>query len=311
MLAVGSLALVIGSCEVTGYEVLVRFEAQALADAAVRVELALVPLCDNQPDGSEPLNAVLDVSLRATEPATPLGRVAPGSYGLYGRALSSDCRVVASGCEPVQVEAGGTGQLAVSLVANWGAACLPAQCVNSVCVEADGGTPREDAGVDSGHEPPPDAAEPPCMAEECCTGCWDGTACRAGTDDAACGSGGAACTACECPFDRCVSGECAPTRPIAPIGLGGSAACAIETGGSLWCWGSNVYGQLGQGDAGDGTERLVPTRVGAETDWQQVSWAGGTFAPFEATARLRVGVPTTRGSSAARRDAPTRMNRGR
>ena len=47
-------------------------------------------------------------------------------------------------------------------------------------------------------------------------------------------------------------------------------ACGIQTGGTLWCWGSNTAGQLGQGDT---TYRYDPTQVGAAT-WTQVA-AGG------------------------------------
>ena len=37
---------------------------------------------------------------------------------------------------------------------------------------------------------------------------------------------------------------------------------------SLWCWGLNGFGQLGLGDT---TDRLVPTRVGTDTDWARMS----------------------------------------
>jgi alpha-tubulin suppressor-like RCC1 family protein len=47
--------------------------------------------------------------------------------------------------------------------------------------------------------------------------------------------------------------------------------CGVKTDGSLWCWGYNAYGSLG-----DGTEinRSAPVRVGADADWESVS-AGG------------------------------------
>ena len=44
--------------------------------------------------------------------------------------------------------------------------------------------------------------------------------------------------------------------------------CAVRTDGSLWCWGDNFYGQLGQGNR---TNRPAPTRVGADTGWAVVS----------------------------------------
>ncbi|HWH01880.1 MAG TPA: hypothetical protein VNV66_21775 [Pilimelia sp.] len=42
---------------------------------------------------------------------------------------------------------------------------------------------------------------------------------------------------------------------------GDAHACALQTSGSLWCWGANAYGQNGQGDFGN-WNRPNPTRVG-------------------------------------------------
>ena len=49
-------------------------------------------------------------------------------------------------------------------------------------------------------------------------------------------------------------------------------ACGIRAGGSLHCWGSNAFAELGDGTLID---RSVPTQV-AGTGWSQVS-TGGTF----------------------------------
>jgi alpha-tubulin suppressor-like RCC1 family protein len=45
------------------------------------------------------------------------------------------------------------------------------------------------------------------------------------------------------------------------VAAGGYHTCALKTDGSLWCWGDNQYGQLGQG-VGDTAARSVPTHVG-------------------------------------------------
>lgn len=45
----------------------------------------------------------------------------------------------------------------------------------------------------------------------------------------------------------------------------------IKTDGTLYAWGLNNYGQLGDGTTED---KLVPTQIGSDTDWQKVS-AGG------------------------------------
>jgi alpha-tubulin suppressor-like RCC1 family protein len=50
--------------------------------------------------------------------------------------------------------------------------------------------------------------------------------------------------------------------------------CAIKKDGTLWAWGTNVYGQLGNGQGGDGTEAhnsIFPVQVNGDTNWAAVS----------------------------------------
>lgn len=51
---------------------------------------------------------------------------------------------------------------------------------------------------------------------------------------------------------------------------GSDGVCAVKFNGSLWCWGNNAYGQLGQGGS-DYASHNVPVRVGTANDWRQVS----------------------------------------
>ncbi len=51
------------------------------------------------------------------------------------------------------------------------------------------------------------------------------------------------------------------------VEVGGNQTCAIDGDGGLWCWGHNLWGQLG---VGDNANRALPTRVGADT-WRDVS----------------------------------------
>jgi alpha-tubulin suppressor-like RCC1 family protein len=44
---------------------------------------------------------------------------------------------------------------------------------------------------------------------------------------------------------------------------------ALKTDGSLWAWGQNVDGQLGNGD-NIGNSQFRPIRVGTENDWVKV-----------------------------------------
>jgi predicted Zn-dependent protease len=54
--------------------------------------------------------------------------------------------------------------------------------------------------------------------------------------------------------------------------VGVQRTCGIHIDGTLWCWGRNQEGQLGDGTMED---RLVPTQVGTDADW--VSVALGDF----------------------------------
>jgi alpha-tubulin suppressor-like RCC1 family protein len=42
---------------------------------------------------------------------------------------------------------------------------------------------------------------------------------------------------------------------------------AVKTDGTLWSWGNNNAGQLGQGTTGSATSRSVPTQIGSDTNW--------------------------------------------
>lgn len=58
------------------------------------------------------------------------------------------------------------------------------------------------------------------------------------------------------------------------IGVAPNAATASSVGFPMYTWGINNNGQLGQGDFGSGTQRLVPTRAGEAENWIQASTAG-------------------------------------
>ncbi len=45
----------------------------------------------------------------------------------------------------------------------------------------------------------------------------------------------------------------------------------LRDDGSIWVWGSNDQGQLGQGNQGTGTEQSSPVQIGSRTDWESVN----------------------------------------
>ena len=62
----------------------------------------------------------------------------------------------------------------------------------------------------------------------------------------------------------------------AAVSAGGSYTIALKTDGSLWAWGSNVFGQLGINS--DDEYRTTPVRVGTDTDWAAISAGHGEHA---------------------------------
>lgn len=96
--------------------------------------------------------------------------------------------------------------------------------------------------------------------------CW-------GMDGPHLGLGESACPAGACPAPVRVGSD-ADWRMV----VAGSHTCGIRSDDSLWCWGSNVDGQLGVGDftacAGGGV-CSTPTRVGTDTDWSSVAVGAG------------------------------------
>lgn len=75
--------------------------------------------------------------------------------------------------------------------------------------------------------------------------------------------------------DKSVSGAVTPTAPPAGwagVSTGLQHTCAIGSNGTLWCWGLNRNGQLGNATGIDtGNAYTSPVRVGAATNWTSVS----------------------------------------
>src|SRR2546427_759026 len=63
------------------------------------------------------------------------------------------------------------------------------------------------------------------------------------------------------------------TAPI-QVDAGGFHSCALKASGQMFCWGSNSFGQLGDGTT---TQRLVPTAVAGGVTFATLSAGGAAF----------------------------------
>ncbi len=81
------------------------------------------------------------------------------------------------------------------------------------------------------------------------------------------------------------SGNITTARSTGPVwstvSAGSEHTCGVRTDHTLWCWGDNSAGQLGLGDR---TTHAVPSRVGTESNWAQVS-AGGLYGDYTCAVR--------------------------
>jgi alpha-tubulin suppressor-like RCC1 family protein len=53
------------------------------------------------------------------------------------------------------------------------------------------------------------------------------------------------------------------------LGLGADTSCAIRTDGSLYCWGKNIEGEVGNGNAPN--DQNTPVQVGTATSWTTIT----------------------------------------
>ncbi|MCR9160841.1 MAG: hypothetical protein ACE37F_03595 [Nannocystaceae bacterium] len=70
-----------------------------------------------------------------------------------------------------------------------------------------------------------------------------------------------------CRLDRV---ELEPLGGWAQVSAGDGHSCAVRADGTLWCWGSNEFGQIGDGALGGLYTRLSPVQVGPADDWLEV-----------------------------------------
>jgi alpha-tubulin suppressor-like RCC1 family protein len=285
-------------------------------DQAVRVEVYVVESCAAISVGEWPDEAVASTHALRDAPDGPLiGTLEPGPYGLYAVAQDAECAVVAAGCSAVVIDPTDQLPLAVTLSAFSGAGCaVDERCTlgTGTCV-----IPVSNCSPELDETPcVADGDDGVCRAGACCTGCWDGTACRTGDENTHCGVGGSSCQFCECFTDTCTAGQCKPVPAFTDVDLGEQHGCAIAEDGRLWCWGDHNDGQLGfggtQGPDCNGNCFPTPTVLDFEVGSTPAQWSSvsaghritcGVLASdsslwcWGSNANGRMGAPNSSGSS--------------
>lgn len=79
----------------------------------------------------------------------------------------------------------------------------------------------------------------------------------------ACDADGACPASYVCQNARCVPTEPQPAECFLALGAGDEHSCAIRSDGTAWCWGSNSFGQLGDGTTDD---QIKPVAVVADSN---------------------------------------------
>ena len=241
------------------HDIRVRFSSAALRDATSRVEVALVESCDDQgPDAAT--GVILQNSFQLSEPVA-LGDVDSGEYGLYVRAISEECTVVATGCTEVSVDRRG-GTLSVSLQPANAPACIGGfVCDSGQCVPSVGSDAGADGGLDAGSdacapvEPETPIAPSPRILAFQRFGCMvrDGRLfCFGESNDL-----GQLGSTDVCGADGCLTEVIHPAgRGWTQVSTGTTFACAIDDERGLYCWGESDRGALGRATGG-----ATPTRA--------------------------------------------------
>jgi alpha-tubulin suppressor-like RCC1 family protein len=93
------------------------------------------------------------------------------------------------------------------------------------------------------------------------------------------------------------------------VAAGGTATCGIQTAGTLWCWGMNDEGQVGNNTSGASV--TSPTQAGTDTDWRTITAGYVTFCGTQTGRAVYCHGETRTGSGdgdVAQRKVPTLLN---
>ncbi len=72
------------------------------------------------------------------------------------------------------------------------------------------------------------------------------------------------------------------------VAAGGSHTLAIKSDGTLWAWGLNVDGQLGDGNSGVGRYVVSPKQIGVAKDWMAIAAGDAHSVALEGSSSLQI-----------------------
>src|SRR3546814_12040953 len=70
------------------------------------------------------------------------------------------------------------------------------------------------------------------------------------------------------------------------VSSGKGTVVALKSDGTIWAWGGNIQGQLGQGTSGWGTDWATRLQVGSDNDWVRVNANYGSLHAIKADGSL-------------------------
>jgi hypothetical protein len=171
---------------------------------------------------------------------------------------------------------------------------IAALCIlGTACASDDGGSGGDMGGPDGGGDPDvrPDGGTPTEQCADTCDGCCDGDSCMSGESPSACGTGGAACEACD-PGFVCALGACTVDRTSRWDVLADSADVFEDNaGGTLWDTGGlpDTFVRM---KINDGVEDLEE-ETGSRDNTLAPSWNDVVLEEVPAGALVDSGIETT------------------